>query len=253
MKAGSKEGKQKRRWEDNIRGWTGLEFARYQRAVENREHWGGGGGKNGCEVFNGAPIGRYRFAKSRFADSHFATHTAVKLGSHFSNCPMVFLQTLLQFQSISQSVGQAVRRFFTLSSSLTSRTPFPSPNAVLGTGPDLWTLSDWSLNCLRHARRHHDAESGSVTGLGQPGFTKGEEQIRDAFASRDSTSLSSLAKRDTLFRGFTMCRVLPRTSCRSGNRRNGTASPPPQRASWLRDRPRMKVMMQPHVSETKRG
>ena len=27
------------RWEDNIREWAGLEFAKYQRAVENREKW----------------------------------------------------------------------------------------------------------------------------------------------------------------------------------------------------------------------
>ena len=26
-------------WEDNIREWTGLEFAKSQRAVENREKW----------------------------------------------------------------------------------------------------------------------------------------------------------------------------------------------------------------------
>ena len=29
--------RQKKRWEDNIREWTGLEFAKPQRAVENRE------------------------------------------------------------------------------------------------------------------------------------------------------------------------------------------------------------------------
>ena len=35
-----KEGRrQKKRWEDNIRGWTGMEFAKSQRAVENREEW----------------------------------------------------------------------------------------------------------------------------------------------------------------------------------------------------------------------
>ena len=27
------------RWEDNIREWTGLEFAKSQRAVEKREKW----------------------------------------------------------------------------------------------------------------------------------------------------------------------------------------------------------------------
>ena len=38
----SEEGRQKKRWEDSIREWTGLEFAKSQRAVENRkngEHW----------------------------------------------------------------------------------------------------------------------------------------------------------------------------------------------------------------------
>ena len=27
------------RWEDDIREWTGLEFGKSQRAVENREKW----------------------------------------------------------------------------------------------------------------------------------------------------------------------------------------------------------------------
>ena len=30
---------EKKRWGDNIREWTGLEFAKSQRAVENREKW----------------------------------------------------------------------------------------------------------------------------------------------------------------------------------------------------------------------
>ena len=30
---------QKKRWADNIGKWTGLEFAKSQRAVENREKW----------------------------------------------------------------------------------------------------------------------------------------------------------------------------------------------------------------------
>ena len=33
------EKKQKKRWEDNIREWTYPEFAKSQRAVENREKW----------------------------------------------------------------------------------------------------------------------------------------------------------------------------------------------------------------------
>ena len=39
VKGGRRQGRQKKRWEDNIRGWTGLEFAKSQRAVENREKW----------------------------------------------------------------------------------------------------------------------------------------------------------------------------------------------------------------------
>ena len=33
------DGRQRKRWEDSIREWTGLEFAKSQRAVENREKW----------------------------------------------------------------------------------------------------------------------------------------------------------------------------------------------------------------------
>ena len=29
----------RKRWEDNIREWTGLEFVKSQRAVENRKKW----------------------------------------------------------------------------------------------------------------------------------------------------------------------------------------------------------------------
>ena len=34
-----RQGVQRRRWEDNIREWTGLDFGKSQRAVENREKW----------------------------------------------------------------------------------------------------------------------------------------------------------------------------------------------------------------------
>ena len=34
-----RQGGQRKRWEDNIRAWTGLEFGKSQRAVENREKW----------------------------------------------------------------------------------------------------------------------------------------------------------------------------------------------------------------------
>ena len=34
-----RQGGQRKRWEDNSREWTGLEFGKSQRAVENREKW----------------------------------------------------------------------------------------------------------------------------------------------------------------------------------------------------------------------
>ena len=37
---GRRQGRQRKRWEGNIREWTGLEFAKSQRAVENRKNGG---------------------------------------------------------------------------------------------------------------------------------------------------------------------------------------------------------------------
>ena len=43
VKWGRRQGIQRKRWEDNIREWTGLKFAKFQRAVANRkkngENW----------------------------------------------------------------------------------------------------------------------------------------------------------------------------------------------------------------------
>ena len=39
VKGGKRQGRQKKRWENTFRQWTGLEFAKSQRAVENREKW----------------------------------------------------------------------------------------------------------------------------------------------------------------------------------------------------------------------
>ena len=36
VKEGRRQGGQRKRWEDNIREWTGLEFSKSQRAVQNR-------------------------------------------------------------------------------------------------------------------------------------------------------------------------------------------------------------------------
>ena len=39
VKGGRRQGRQRKRWEDNIREWTGLKFGKSQRAVENRGKW----------------------------------------------------------------------------------------------------------------------------------------------------------------------------------------------------------------------
>ena len=39
VKGERRRGRQRKRWEDSIRKWTGLEFAKSQRAVENRGKW----------------------------------------------------------------------------------------------------------------------------------------------------------------------------------------------------------------------
>ena len=39
VKGGRRQGRQRKRWEDNIREWAGLEFAKSERAVENRGKW----------------------------------------------------------------------------------------------------------------------------------------------------------------------------------------------------------------------
>ena len=43
---GKKKGGQRKRWEDNIREWTGLEFGKSQTTAENR----GKMEKTGCEI-----------------------------------------------------------------------------------------------------------------------------------------------------------------------------------------------------------
>ena len=39
VKGGRRQGRQNKRWEDNIREWSGLEFAKSKRAVEDRGKW----------------------------------------------------------------------------------------------------------------------------------------------------------------------------------------------------------------------
>ena len=51
VKGGRRQGGQRKRWEDNIREWTGLEFGKSQRAVENR----GKMEETDCEIICGAP------------------------------------------------------------------------------------------------------------------------------------------------------------------------------------------------------
>ena len=51
VKGGRRQGGQRKKWEDNIREWTGLEFGKSQRAVENREKME----KIGYKIICGAP------------------------------------------------------------------------------------------------------------------------------------------------------------------------------------------------------
>ena len=46
-----KRGRQKKRWEDNIKEWTGLDFNNSQRAAEDRQRWQ----KIVADVSRGAP------------------------------------------------------------------------------------------------------------------------------------------------------------------------------------------------------
>ena len=50
VKGGRRQGKQRKRWEDNIREWTGLEFAKSQKAVENREKMEETGSESICDA-----------------------------------------------------------------------------------------------------------------------------------------------------------------------------------------------------------
>ena len=66
MREGRRQSRQKRRWGDNIRERTGLEFAKSQRAVKN----GGKMKEAGCEVICGAPAtlavkGQVKMVKER--------------------------------------------------------------------------------------------------------------------------------------------------------------------------------------------
>ena len=54
VKGRRRQGRQRKRWEDNIREWAGLEFAKSRRAVENREKWRKKP-QTGCKVICGAP------------------------------------------------------------------------------------------------------------------------------------------------------------------------------------------------------
>ena len=52
VKGGRRQGGQRKRREDNIRQWTGIEFSKSQRALENREKWRK---KTGWKIICGAP------------------------------------------------------------------------------------------------------------------------------------------------------------------------------------------------------
>jgi len=39
VKGGRRKGRRTKKWEDNVKEWTGLDFAKSQRAAEDREGW----------------------------------------------------------------------------------------------------------------------------------------------------------------------------------------------------------------------
>ena len=51
MKGGRTQSGPRKRWEDNIREWTGLEFGKSQRAVREQKEME----KTGCKIICGAP------------------------------------------------------------------------------------------------------------------------------------------------------------------------------------------------------
>ena len=65
-KAVRRQGRQRKRWEDNTSEWTGLEFPKSRRAVENREKWmklvvKGGGVAQLEERRTGTPLRQVRY------------------------------------------------------------------------------------------------------------------------------------------------------------------------------------------------
>ena len=52
VKGGRRQGRQRKRWEDNVREWTGLEFAKSQRVVGTTEKME----ETGCQIICGAPM-----------------------------------------------------------------------------------------------------------------------------------------------------------------------------------------------------
>ena len=85
VKGGRRQGRQRKRWEDNIREWTGLEFGKSQRAVENREKWK----KTGCKIVDSAP-----------------TTLAVK-GLMMMMLLMMMMMTMMMMMMTSPQHGQA--------------------------------------------------------------------------------------------------------------------------------------------------
>ena len=49
VKGGRRQDRQRKRWEDIVKGWTSLEFAKSKRAVENGEKME----ETGCEIICG--------------------------------------------------------------------------------------------------------------------------------------------------------------------------------------------------------
>ena len=50
VQGGRRRGRQRKRWEDNIKEWTGLEWNILLQKAENHQEW-----RSGCKIYNGAP------------------------------------------------------------------------------------------------------------------------------------------------------------------------------------------------------
>ena len=92
VKRGRRQGRQRKRWEDNIREWTGLEFGKSQRAVESREKW------------------RKLVAKSSVVPQR-PSRLRIDNNDDFFSLKLVFIQAMLCYKSCFVIIALKHRRY----------------------------------------------------------------------------------------------------------------------------------------------